>query len=94
LLEIPRDRIPGDFFMPKFNPIAAVWAVGYALIWGASVWVLSSAGGENAKEALSIAPIFAVVGPLLAWGLTAPGRRETQPIAVARPALEARAVIG
>lgn len=80
--------------MPKFSPSAALWAVLYALIWGGSVWVLSNAGGENAEEALSLAPIFALLAPLLAWGLTAVGRRETAPIVVARPAVEAWAVIG
>lgn len=80
--------------MPKFSPVAAAWAVFYALLWAGSVWVLSNAGGENAEEALSLAPIFAVLGPLLAWGLTAIGRRDDAPVAVARPSLEAWAVIG
>ena len=80
--------------MSRFSPAAAVWAVFYAIIWGGSVWVLSNAGGENAAEALSIAPIFAIIGPLLAWGLTAIGKRETAPVAVARPSVEAWAVIG
>jgi len=80
--------------MPKFSPVAASWAVLYALLWGASVWVLSNAGGENAEEAMSIAPIFALIGPLLAWGLTAIGKRDDAPVPVARPSVEAWAVIG
>lgn len=80
--------------MPKFSFAAFAWAVLYAAVWAGSVWVLSNAGGENAQEAMVLAPIFAVVGPLMAWGLTAVGRRETVPVPVARPRVEALAVIG
>ena len=71
--------------MPKFSPVALLWATFYAVAWAGSVWVLSNAGGENAEEAMTLAPIFALIGPLMAWGLTAVGRRETQPIAVSPP---------
>ena len=80
--------------MPKFSFAAFAWAVLYAAVWAGSVWVLSNAGGEKAQEAMVLAPIFAVVGPLMAWGLTAVGRRETVPVPVARPRVEALAVIG
>jgi membrane protease YdiL (CAAX protease family) len=80
--------------MPKLGLPAIAWATLYAALWGASVWVLSHAGDESASEALILGPLFGLGGSLLAWGLTAIGRRETAPIAVARPGVEALAVIG
>lgn len=80
--------------MPKISVPAVLWTALYAIIWGGSIAVLSQSGDDSASEAMVIGPIFGLLGPLLAWGLTAVGKRETAPIAVARPAIEAWAVIG
>jgi membrane protease YdiL (CAAX protease family) len=80
--------------MPKLSVTAVLWAALYVIIWGGSIAVLSQAVDESASEAMVIGPIFGLIAPLLAWGLTAVGKRETAPIPVARPAIEAWAVIG
>lgn len=79
--------------MPKFSPIAAAWAVLYLAVWGAAAAVLANAPGGAGSEGVVIGVIFGVVGPLLAWGLTMPGKRDVPPVPVARPALETWAVL-
>lgn len=74
--------------MPKLSVSAVLWTLLYVVVWGGSIAVLSQSGDDSASEAMVIGPIFGLIAPLLAWGLTAFGRRETSPVPVARPGVE------
>lgn len=80
--------------MPKLSVSAVLWTLLYVVVWGGSIAVLSQSGDDSASEAMVIGPIFGLIAPLLAWGLTAFGRRETSPVPVARPGVETAAVLG
>lgn len=78
--------------MPRFNLSAVLWAALYLVVWGAAAWVLTQAPGGSG-EVVFIGLIFGVAGPLLAWVTTLWGKVETAPVPVARPTLEAGAVV-
>lgn len=78
--------------MPRFSLTAIAWAAFYLAVWGGSVAVLSRAGEEQVTEAVMVAAIFGVAGPLLAWVTTLPGR-QPEPVPVARPGVETWAVL-